>query len=139
MFALAACEAAAPDALGVTDGTLAPCPETPNCVHTGLLHPTGTQPLFLRSELPPSDVMSRLRRVVSELPRGTVLTASDGYLHAEVRSRLFRFIDDIELLVADDGELVVRSASRVGRSDFGVNARRVDWLRRALGDAGLLR
>lgn len=123
----------------MTDGTLVPCPETPNCVHTGLLHPTGTQPLFLRSELSPPDVMSQLRTVVSELPRVTVVTASDRYLHAEVRSGLFRFIDDLELLLAEDGELVVRSASRVGRSDFGVNARRVDWLRRALGDAGLLR
>jgi uncharacterized protein (DUF1499 family) len=54
------------------------------------------------------------------------------------RSRLFRFIDDLELLLAEDRELVVRSASRLGSGDLGVNARRLERLRAALGEAGLL-
>ena len=117
--------------------TLAPCPETPNCVHTGLRHPTGTEPLFLRGE-PDVSPMPEIRRVVSELPRVTIVSATEDYLHAEVRSRLFRFVDDLELLVLDDHELVVRSASRIGRSDLGVNGDRVEWLREALQDAGLI-
>jgi uncharacterized protein (DUF1499 family) len=71
--------------------------------------------------------------------RVRVVTATDSYVHAEERSRLLRFVDDLELLLAEDGELLVRSASRVGNSDLGVNRRRVERLRRLLRDAGLLR
>ncbi len=73
------------------------------------------------------------------MSRMRVVSASDDYLHAEERSRLFRFVDDLELLAAPDGELIVRSASRVGRSDLGVNRRRVERLRALLERSGLLR
>jgi uncharacterized protein (DUF1499 family) len=71
--------------------------------------------------------------------RVRVVTATDSYVHAEERSRLVRFVDDLELPLAEDGELLVPSASRVGNSDLGVNRRRVERLRRLLRDAGLLR
>ena len=129
-----------PETLGrVRDGTLHPCPDTPNCVHTGMRHPEGTDPVFLRTQLALSEVMSELRRVVEAIPRTTDITAAADYLHAQARSRLFRFVDDLELVVADDRELIVRSASRLGRSDLGVNGRRLLQLREALGEAGLLR
>ena len=57
--------------------------------------------------------------VVEAMPRLTVVSVSERYMHAEERSRLFGFIDDLELLLVEDGELVVRSASRLGRSDLG--------------------
>ena len=137
---LAACGGHAPSTLGVLErGTLPPCPETPNCVHTGMRHPEGTEPILLRTELDLAQLMSSLRDVVEAFPRTTVTTVGDNYLRAEAKSRLFRFIDDLELLVTDDRELIVRSASRVGRSDMGVNGRRVDQLRAALGAAELLR
>jgi len=139
VLVMIACGSPAPDTLGVADGKLAPCPATPNCVNTGMLHPPGTEPFLLRGEPSSSDVTVGIRGVVSEIPRVTIVSASGGYLHAEVRSRIFRFVDDLELLVVDGGELVVRSASRVGRSDLGVNTRRVKWLREALLEAGLLR
>ena len=60
-----------------------------------------------------------------------IITASETYLHAEFRSLIFRFVDDLELLVDPvAGVIDVRSASRLGRSDFGVNRRRVEELRR---------
>ena len=137
---IAACGGQPPETLGLLpDGTLPPCPDTPNCVHTGVRHPEGTEPIFLRTESALGEVMSELRRVVEAMPRTTVITATDDYLHAEARSRLFRFVDDLELVVADDRELIVRSASRLGRSDLGVNGRRLLQLREALGEAGLLR
>ncbi|NNF12493.1 MAG: DUF1499 domain-containing protein, partial [Gemmatimonadetes bacterium] len=49
------------------------------------------------------------------------------------------FVDDLELLVGVDGELIVRSASRVGEGDLGANARRVENLRERLTEAGLIR
>ena len=73
------------------------------------------------------------------IPRSRIITETEQYLHVEVRSKVFRFVDDLELLLAPDRELIVRSASRVGRGDFGVNAARVAGLRRLLDEAGLLR
>ena len=77
------------------------------------------------------------------MPPLTVVSVSERYLHAEERSPLFRFIDDVEVLLAEDGELIVRSASRLGEGDLGegdlgVNARRLERLRNALAEAGLL-
>ena len=133
------CGAPPPDDLGPVEGSLAPCPDTPNCVHTGLRHPDGTRGMRLVGDLTRAELMSRLREVVESMPRTTVVTERDGYIHAEARSLVFRFVDDLELLVAPDGELIVRSASRVGRSDLGVNARRVAELRERLQEAGVIR
>jgi uncharacterized protein (DUF1499 family) len=125
-----------PPTLGVVEGDLARCPASPNCVHTGHLHPEGMQPLYLREEGGSTwdDVIS----VVEAMPRLTVVSVSARYIHVEEHSRMFRFIDDLELLQAEDREIVVRSASRLGRGDLGVNARRVERLRAALLEAGLL-
>ncbi len=77
---------------------------------------------------------------VANLPRVSIVTQKSDYLHAEARSLVFRFVDDLELhLRADEGFIAVRSASRLGRSDFGVNRRRVEALRSALRARGLVR
>jgi len=136
---LVACGGSLPDTLGERNGTLAPCPGTPNCVHTGLRHPDGTRGIYLLGSLGRSELMPRTQAVVETIPRVTIVTATDNYLHAEVRSRIFRFIDDLEIVIAVDRELIVRSASRVGRGDLGVNGRRVEWLRTELQKAGLIR
>lgn len=133
------CDAPPPDDLGPRNGTLAPCPTTPNCVHTGFRHPDGTRGIFLTYDPSPADLMARLRAVVESMPRTTVLDESERYIHAEARSRVFRFVDDLELFVAPDRELIVRSASRLGRRDFGVNRRRVERLRELLEEEGLVR
>jgi len=70
------------------------------------------------------------------MPRTRIVKEEGGYLHAEVRSFLFRFVDDIEFLIDTEQSLIhVRSASRTGHSDFGVNRRRVEHVRKAF--AGL--
>jgi uncharacterized protein (DUF1499 family) len=124
--------------LGVVGGTLGRCPDTPNCVQTGLRHPEGTKALYLAGGLDRGDVMRRLRTVVESSLRARVVTETDRYLHAEVTSLIFRFVDDLELFITDSDELVVRSASRIGRSDLGANGRRVEQLRTALAEAQLL-
>ena len=62
--------------------------------------------------------------------RARVVEVTDRYLHAEFTTPVFRFVDDVEFLLAADA-IHVRSASRLGWSDFGVNRRRVERLRRA--------
>lgn len=136
---LVACWGGPPETLGIRNGSLAPCPATPNCVHTGLRRPDGTRGLYLKRDILPTELMPGIREVLASMPRTRIVTEDDRYLHAEVRSRIFRFVDDVELLVMPDRELVVRSASRVGRSDLGVNAARVEEFRRLLSEADLLR
>lgn len=136
----AACGGTPPDTLGPTAaGALAPCPESPNCVHTGDRHPAGTEPILLDREMPEAELVAALRDVLEAMPRTRVVTVDGGYLHAEARSLVFRFVDDVEFLVEDDRELVVRSASRVGEGDLGVNGRRVADIRERLAERGLLR
>jgi uncharacterized protein (DUF1499 family) len=70
---------------------------------------------------------------VLSLPRTTIVEERRGYLHAESRSLIFRFVDDLELQSSEAGDRVdVRSASRVGYGDMGVNRKRVEALREAL-------
>lgn len=139
LTSLLGCGAPTPDNLGPSDGTLAPCPGTPNCVHTGMRHPDGTAGMYLTGNVAGPELMTRLESVVESMPRTEVVESTSGYLRAEAKSLVFRFIDDLELLVGVDGELIVRSASRVGEGDLGVNARRVAELRQRLQEAGLVR
>jgi len=119
-----------PSNLGVQDGRLAPCKRTPNCV-SSQADPADaehyTAPLVFRGS------MDQLRRAVESMQRATVISVERNYLYAEFRSRLMRYVDDVELYYDERAGLVqVRSASRLGRRDFGVNRARVEALRRAI-------
>ena len=77
--------------------------------------------------------MADLRRAVESMERSTVINAERNYLYAEYRTRLMRYVDDLELYYDERQGLVhVRSASRLGRRDFGVNRQRVEALRRLI-------
>jgi uncharacterized protein (DUF1499 family) len=123
-----------PDGLGARDGRLAPCPDSPNCV--------SSQAEDERHRIEPirfdgdsDEAWKRLRERVAARPRTRIVTEADGYLHAECTSLIFRFVDDLECLLDRDARLIhVRSASRAGHSDFGVNRRRVEELRRGFTD-----
>ena len=135
--ALGACTGTPPATLGVVDGELAPCPSTPNCVHTADGVPEGVLPIALDPAA--IDVWQKVQDAVANMPRTAVVSTTDRYLHAQETSRIFRFVDDLELLwMPERSELVVRSASRLGSGDLGVNRRRVERLRTALGEVGLL-
>ena len=74
--------------------------------------------------------MEILASVVKANPRSRIVTQSDHYLHAEFRSRILGFVDDVEFLVDENNSVIqFRSASRVGYSDLGVNRRRMNELR----------
>ena len=117
-------------------GRLRACPDSPNCVSSQAPDAAHrVEPIAFAGD--PADVLDRLRRAVVSLPRARIVSVGEGYLHAEFTSLLFRFVDDVELLVDPAERLVhVRSASRVGYSDLGANRRRVDAIRRAFERAG---
>lgn len=114
-----------PGNLGVRDGKLAPCPATPNCV--------SDQAGDEKQRIAPLQAASfaSLKDLVRRQDRTTVVSETETYLHVEVRSALFKFVDDLEVLQGD-GVAHVRSASRAGKSDLGVNRRRVEAIRAQL-------
>lgn len=111
--------------------SLPDCPDTPNCVSSqagDAAH--AVAPLTYTGSV--EDAMKRLRAALATEPRITLITERDNYLHAEARSLIFRFVDDVEFLVDPEQKVIhVRSAARTGYSDLGVNRRRVERLRRA--------
>jgi len=116
----------------IVDGKLRPCPNRPNCVSSDAEdEPHHIAPFPVARDDPRA--FDRIVEVAVALPRTRVLARSERYLHAEVRSRVFRFVDDLELHYRPDAGIVaVRSASRVGRGDLGVNRRRVETIRSRL-------
>jgi uncharacterized protein (DUF1499 family) len=69
-------------------------------------------------------------------PGATLVTQRPGYLHAECRTKWMGFVDDVEFLLDPAARVIhVRSASRLGRRDFGTNRERIEAIRAALGAA----
>jgi len=107
------------------------CPPSPNCV-CSQSDPADAQHAIapLRYTGDPAAALARLQAVIEALPRTRIVTAGDHYLHAECTSRLLRFVDDLECLVDPEASVIhLRSASRVGHSDLGVNRQRVETIR----------
>jgi uncharacterized protein (DUF1499 family) len=74
----------------------------------------------------PEEARERLLEVLRGYPRTRIVVQEPGYLKVECRSRIFRFVDDVELVFDDEARLIrFRSASRLGRGDFGVNRKRM--------------
>jgi uncharacterized protein (DUF1499 family) len=112
-------------------GPLAPCPDTPNCVSSragDAAH--AAAPIPYRGDS--VTAMQRLAAAAAALPGARVVTARPDYLHVEVASRFMGFVDDVEATPDASGAIHVRSASRLGRSDFGVNRARIEALRDAM-------
>jgi uncharacterized protein (DUF1499 family) len=126
---LIGCHGTRPSSLGVRDGKLAACPESPNCVSSHLTDETHRiDPLPYAGS--GADALARLSAIVRSLPRTTIVTEKPDYLHAECTSRIFRFVDDVEFLADDRAKVIhVRSASRLGSSDLGVNRKRIELIR----------
>jgi len=74
--------------------------------------------------------MERLIGVIKGMKRCRIITKDDHYIHAEFTSAFFRFVDDVEFYFDSEAKIIqMRSASRIGYSDFGVNRERLEKLR----------
>jgi uncharacterized protein (DUF1499 family) len=119
---------------GETTHTLAPCPASPNCVSSQATDAQHfTEPLRYTGEA--TLAWNRLKSALGTESRLTIVEDTGSYLHAEARSLVFRFVDDIEFVLDSEAEVIqVRSASRTGYSDFGVNRRRVERIRKVFSE-----
>ena len=71
----------------------------------------------------------KVKTIVENIPRTTVVESDGDYLHAEVTSRIMKYVDDLEIsFLPEKNNLILRSESRVGDGDFGVNRKRVELI-----------
>ena len=131
-----------PDNLGVRDGRLKPPSRTPNSVSSqAALYPDHAMretaqiaPLALKGDGPAT--LARLRSSVQAMPGAKLLKSEPDYLYAQFSTRLLGFVDDTEFWFDPSAGVVqVRSSSRVGRKDLGVNRARVEAIRPLLAAA----
>jgi uncharacterized protein (DUF1499 family) len=113
-----------------TVASLSPCPSTPNCVSSLETEEEKhrVEPLSWAGDL--AQTKARLRKAIEAAGEATFVRETDTYWKVEFRSRFFRFVDDVEFWFDRERNVVdVRSASRVGYSDFGVNRKRIEKIR----------
>jgi uncharacterized protein (DUF1499 family) len=112
---------------------LPPCPSTPNCVSTqatDALHGIAS----IRYGRSAAEAMRRLVSIIEATPGATITHRDDVSLRVQFRTRFLRFVDDA-VFVLDDASKTIhfRSASRLGRRDFGVNRKRLETIREQFG------
>ena len=123
-----------PTNIGILSGKLAVCPGTPNCVNSQSLDAQSKiEPLAYNST--PTEAMTKLKTVIGDMDRTKIITETNNYLYAEFTSKLIGFVDDVEFLLDDNAKVIhVRSASRLGESDLGVNRKRIETIRAKLSE-----
>ena len=125
-FFLVGCAGDRPQYLGTPRTAFNPCPESPNCV--------SSKSIDQEHQIAPlKSTIQDIRRVILNMERAMIIAQNENYLYVEFTSAIMGFVDDVEFLY-DPGQQViqVRSASRLGKSDLGVNRKRIEFIRSAL-------
>lgn len=124
-----------PENLGVANGRLQPCPDSPNCVSTQAtdeLH--GIEPIAYDGAT--AAAQQKLLAILQADPSYTLISNSPTYIHAEARTAVWQFIDDVEFTFDEAAGLIhFRSASRLGYGDAGANRQRLEAVRAAFQTA----
>ena len=132
-----------PADLGVRDGRLKAPSRTPNSVSSQAELHAGSGALVDYARIAPIDAgaditatMTRLRAVIERMPGSRIVEARPDYLYAQFTTRWLKFVDDVEFWAsASEGVIHVRSASRLGSGDLGVNRARIEKIRAKLSGA----
>ena len=129
-FLLTACSTNQTSEMKATNDRLSPCPKSPNCVSSLSEDKSHyVEPLTYKATL--EEAREKLISVMNAMKRSEIVTAKMNYIHATFKSALFGFVDDVEFSFDDQRKVIdVRSASRTGYSDLGVNRKRVEEIRK---------
>lgn len=123
-----ACAGKPPTNIGIRDGRLAPCSGTPNCVVS-----QGGDPQHhidpIAYSIEKTDAIEIIKQIVQEMAGTRIVTEEANYVHVEYKSKIMGFVDDVEFYFPEASFIQVRSASRVGHSDLGVNRKRIEEIR----------
>lgn len=124
-------------AMGVSNNHLTSCPASDNCVvsqNADAKH--AIDPITYHVDR--DTARKALLKVLTVVPRTEVVEQTDNYIHAVSKSRIFKFADDVEFYFPlDESVIHLRSASRIGESDLGVNRRRIEQIRLGMGDLNI--
>ena len=118
----------------MTDRSHLPCGDSPRCVSTQDDREDFNIAPF---ELTNGTNIDQIETVALSFPRSSVAAKEGNYLRIEYKSKIFRYVDDMELKI-EDGQLLVRSEARIGYYDFKVNRKRVEAFRAKLIETGLI-
>ncbi|MCB1193771.1 MAG: DUF1499 domain-containing protein [Leptospiraceae bacterium] len=125
------CTGTKPMNIGIKEGKLTQCPKTPNCVCSEYDQNDAEhyiQPIVYSSELETARV--KLKSIIESLERTKIIKEESDYIYSEFTSKIMRFVDDVEFRFDDSNKQIhIRSASRIGRKDFGVNRKRIENIR----------
>lgn len=123
---LSACAGEPPQNIGVQNGRLTACPESPNCVSSYETDET-------HAIAPIAANLEQIEQVLLGMDEANIVDAGNNYLYAEFTSRIMGYVDDVEFLFDQStGTTHVRSASRLGYSDMGANRNRIEAIRTAV-------
>lgn len=123
LLTLLGCAGERPANLGLRDGNVGACPDSPNCVSSAETRDS-------HHIAPITASLGAIRQVLQEMPEANIVSEEGNYLYAEFTSRLMGFVDDVEFFTDPATDITqVRSASRLGTSDLGVNRKRIEAIR----------
>jgi uncharacterized protein (DUF1499 family) len=131
-----------PTDLGVHDGRFKPPSSTPNSVSSqASLYPDHPQrayaeiaPLPLKGDA--SATLDRIASIIESMEGGKIVKREPGYIYAQFTTRLMKYVDDVEFWYDPSAKVIqVRSASRLGSSDLGVNRKRIETIRQKFNAA----
>jgi uncharacterized protein (DUF1499 family) len=133
------CGGRMPESIGVDNGLFVACPDKPNCV-SSFAGDASHQIAALEIEGSADAAWNGLQELVVNTPRVEIVASSENYIHAVYTSAVMRYRDDVEFLLRrGERDIAVRSASRVGHGDMGVNRNRIEAIRETLSEQGLVR
>lgn len=118
---------------GLTNNQLSPCPDTPNCLNSEYPNDTAhfIDAMTFKNESR-TEISQQIQHVIKNTG-GTITQVTNNYIAAEFSTQLFRYVDDFEIRIDNEANLIhFRSASRVGKSDFGTNLKRIEMIKREL-------
>lgn len=122
---LAGCSGTRPDGIGNLDSIKKQCPDSPNCISS--FHPNDKDHYQDPIKGADKTQFTQIKNIIKSRENAKVIKEEENYIYAEFTSRLMKFVDDVEFSYDEsDQEIHFRSASRIGKSDLGVNKKRVD-------------
>lgn len=129
LMAMGGCSAKNNSSIGIENGELKKCPSSPNCVSSYEKDSSHSiEPLIYSTTK--DEAASKLKSIVLGMKRTKLISETGDYMHFEFKSKIFRFIDDVEFYFPGNEKIIhLRSASRTGYSDMGVNRKRIEKIR----------
>ncbi|TGN10063.1 DUF1499 domain-containing protein [Leptospira ilyithenensis] len=125
---LVSCTGSRPTSLGIKEGKLTACPKTPNCISS--FSETNDaehfrSPVAYKKPLP--EAFAILKKKITDYERTNIIQEGGNYIYVEFTSLIMRYVDDVEFYFDEKNKLLhFRSASRLGKSDLGVNRKRIE-------------